>query len=279
MPNFKELDLPFEDTVMHCWEGGAGEKSIIFMHGSGAGAQTMSNFKAVLEPLSQRFRVLATDLIGYGQSGLRKREPYFDIDMWVRQLDVLLDRAGSRPAILVGHSLSGALVLKKAASGDKRVAGVVCTAPFGISYVVKPPAREWVLPTTTGELEAQVKQTVYDPSFVDREEIANRWATISQPGYREYFSKMFSERRQHYIDLTAVSTEDLRRIECPVLLMHGADDKSFTAADTSLPLSRQIANCDVAIFSKCGHSVALEKSREFIGLVETYFGSEIVADP
>src|SRR4051812_50088387 len=80
----EEFDIPFEDTKIHCWEGGAGFP-ILMLHGSGAGASTPGNWRRVIEPLAQSYRVLAADLVGVGLSGRKKEQPYFDVALWGRQ--------------------------------------------------------------------------------------------------------------------------------------------------------------------------------------------------
>src|SRR5580704_5079202 len=104
----REFDTPFEGTAIHYWRGGSG-KPIIFLHGSGAGVGTMSNFRKVLEPLSREFEIVAADLIGFGKSGRRLIQPYYDIKMWMRQAQHLMDFFPTSKIGLVGHSLSGSL--------------------------------------------------------------------------------------------------------------------------------------------------------------------------
>ena len=101
-----ESDLPFEGTTIHCWEGGTGFP-ILMLHGSGAGASTPGNWRRVIEPLAQNYRVLAADLIGFGLSGRKKEKPYFDVEMWLRQGQYLLERLGGPQVGIIGHSLSG----------------------------------------------------------------------------------------------------------------------------------------------------------------------------
>lgn len=269
MSALAEFDLPFEGTTMRCWDGGKG-LPIAFLHGSGAGAQTSSNFKRVLEPLARRYRVLATDLIGYGQSGLRPKGDPFDLEMWRRQLQVLINRAGSGPVVLVGHSLSGSIVLREAAS-NARVAGVVTTASFGIAYDVGPGGHNWTLPSTWEDLRQQTNRTVHTPSLIDKEEIDVRWSTISQPGYRDYFARMFPHNRQFYVNLAALSDEEFAAIRCPVVLMHGANDGSFGPDKTSLVMVKKIPGADALVLGRCGHSIALEHPDKFMGVIDTYF--------
>ena len=53
------------------------------LHGSGPGAGTIGNWRLVLEPLAARYRITATDLIGFGASGRKTEEPYFDLPLWL----------------------------------------------------------------------------------------------------------------------------------------------------------------------------------------------------
>lgn len=272
MQSLREFELPVADTTMHCWEGGQGP-ALLFFHGSGTGAQTSSNFKSVLGPLSRRYRVFAADLIGYGKSGLKKTEPFFDMATWGRQVTALIDHAGSKSVVLIGHSLSASFVLK-AAAVDARVQGVVATAPFGVTYPVPPDAKGWSFPESAAALRSQVERTVFDPRFIDDPEIELRWKTLTRPGYREYFARMYPEGRQHYLDITALSDEELAAIKCPVVLMHGANDISFGPEKTSLVLGKKIERADVIILGRCGHSVALEHPEKFIGVIDSFFAKD-----
>jgi len=271
MSGLREFQLPFEDILIHCWESPKRGPALLFFHGSGTGAQTSSNFKAVLAPLSERYRVLATDLVGYGQSGMRTREPFFDMEMWGRQVKALIDYSGEPSVVLVGHSLSASFVLK-AAAVDERVTGVIATSPFGVTYPVAPDLKGWSFPASPEALRTQAERTVFDRTKIDGDEVDLRWKTLNRPGYRDYFGRMYPNNRQYYLDLSALTDEELSAIRCPVVLMHGANDGSFGPDKTSLVLGKKIENADVIILNKCGHSIALEHPDKFIGIVDTYFG-------
>src|SRR5579871_4186989 len=159
-----EFDLPFEDTTIHCWEGGTGFP-VIMLHGSGAGASIPGNFKRVLEPLARRYHVLAADLVGFGLSGRKSVKPYFDVEMWIRQAQFLLRRRDGDVGI-IGHSLSGALALKLAAR-EARVTRVLTTGTMGSSFPCKPGARLWRYPPSRDLLREQTQVTVWDKSLID----------------------------------------------------------------------------------------------------------------
>lgn len=269
MSKLRETDTKFEDTHIHYWEGGSGAP-LILMHGSGTGASTLSNFRKVLEPLAGHFRVVAADLIGYGKSGRKTAEPYFDMAMWGRQLSHLIQMVDSPRIGLIGHSLSGALVLK-AAAAHAQVAAVVTTGTMGVATARRTASRGWVFPESKEQLLAQVRNTVFDETLIDDEEIERRLAILNAPGYREYFAKMYDGQQEAFIGASAVSEAELQAVKCPVVLMHGANDRSFSAEATSLHLSKSIPRSDVVVLGQCAHSVALEHPDKFLDVAIPFF--------
>ena len=113
-----DRDIEFEGHSVHIWKGGSGFP-VLMLHGSGPGAGTMGNWRFVLEPLAEKYHVLATDLIGFGESGRKSEEPYFDIALWRRQAQFMLDRLGDGPVGIIGHSLSASLALGLAAANER----------------------------------------------------------------------------------------------------------------------------------------------------------------
>lgn len=269
MKKLRENDTKFEGTHIHYWEGGSGAP-LILMHGSGTGASTLSNFRKVLEPLALHFHVLAADLIGYGLSGRKTTEPYFDMAMWGRQLSHLIKMVDSPRVGLIGHSLSGALVLKAAASHPE-VAAVVTTGTMGVATARRTASRGWVFPESKEQLLAQVQNTVFDKALIDDAEIERRMQVLNAPGYREYFTKMYDGQQEAFIGASAVTEAELQAIKCPVVFMHGANDRSFSAEATSLHLSKSIPQSDVLILGQCAHSVALEYPQKFLDVAIPFF--------
>ena len=263
-----EFDIPFEDTTVHCWEGGSGFP-ILMLHGSGAGASTPGNYRRVIEPLSRKYRILAADLVGFGLSGRKSAPPYFDMDMWVRQGRLLLSRLDAPAVGIVGHSLSGALALKLAAV-EPRVTRVLTTGTMGASFPCRPGTRLWRYPEGRDALRQGVETTVWNKRLIDDAEIDYRARILNAPGYRAYYESMFSGDKQHYIDASAVSEDELRNVQAEVLMMHGRQDVNFPPESTCLVLSRSL-HADVWLLDRCAHSVALEYPEKFLAGVDLLF--------
>jgi 2-hydroxymuconate-semialdehyde hydrolase len=261
----REFDTSFEGTNIHYWRGGSG-KPLIFLHGSGAGVGTMSNFRKVLDPLSRDFEIVAADLIGFGKSGRRVVQPYYDIEMWTRQVQHLMGFFPADKIGLIGHSLSGSIALKVACRNPK-VSGVLTTGTTGARSEEVKDGPRWTFPDGREQIRQQVERTLFNKSLAEEEEINNRLTVLSAPGYREYFEKMFSRERSFYLNEAALTSEELAGIECSVVLMHGANDASFKPAETSLLLAKGIPRADVVVLAECAHSVALEYPEKFIANV------------
>jgi len=266
-----EFDLAFEETTMHCWEGGAG-RPLILLHGSGAGCGTFSNFGAVIDDLCKSFHVFATDMVGYGRSGRRPAPPYFDVAMWVRQLLALINHVGEMEVGLVGHSLAGALALKVAAQ-DPRVSAVLTTGTMGTPMPDRAGSGSWNFPADRTVILAHIESTLYNKSLVPEGEVEERAKVLYAPGYREYFQSMFGDDRRVFFTESALTDDELGDVSCPVLLMHGWNDTFVSPEESSLPLSKRIPQSDVMILGKCGHSVALEYPDKFNAAVIQLFGT------
>jgi 2-hydroxymuconate-semialdehyde hydrolase len=216
---------------------------------------------------------VAADLVGFGKSGRLQSPPYYDIFTWLREVQFLMNLFPSQKTGLIGHSLSGSLVLK-AAVRNPQVLGVVTTGTMGCRSQELGGGPRWTFPDTRERIRQQIERTLFDKSLATEEEVSNRFAVLSSPGYRDYFESMFSQERSYYVDEAALTDEELANINCPALLMHGAQDASFKPEESSLRLARGMPNADVLVLARCAHSVALEYPEKFIANVRLLFSQE-----
>jgi pimeloyl-ACP methyl ester carboxylesterase len=99
---------------------GKGDTTLLFVHGwcinKGYWADQAAYF-------SKRYRVIAIDLPGYGQSG--KNRKAWDVNTFATDVNAVIDQLKLKNVILVGHSMSGTIVLQAAINQPGKVIGLV----------------------------------------------------------------------------------------------------------------------------------------------------------
>jgi pimeloyl-ACP methyl ester carboxylesterase len=81
--------------------------AIVLTHGAGA---NRTSWYYVIRALSERYRVIVWDMPGLGHSQKPRRGDY-SLERHAQDLDAVLGVAGGQPAVLVGHSMGGMVVL------------------------------------------------------------------------------------------------------------------------------------------------------------------------
>ena len=266
-----ERDITVEGHRVHIWEGGEGFP-ILMLHGSGPGAGTIGNWRLVLEPLAARYRILATDLIGFGASGRKEQEPYFDLPLWRRHVQAVLDLLPAGDVGVIGHSLSASLALGLAID-NPRVTKVMTTGAMGARAKVN---REteicWRFPETRKELREAAEILVHDPSVITDAFLDARMAILHDGEYGPYFRSMFAGDKQRFIDEAVLAPEKLAALTCDVMMLHGRDDRPFPYEENTRVLARQIRKADTFVIAECGHSPALEHPDKLLTAAHMLFG-------
>jgi 2-hydroxymuconate-semialdehyde hydrolase len=270
MLSLAQHDVEFEGYRLRTFQGGTG-RPLLLLHGTGPGTSTAGNFARIIDRLSERYSVLAADLIGFGFSDRKKDLPYFDFELWSRQAQFLLDLLPGNDVCVFGHSLSGALALKLAIEND-RVTRVLTTGTLGTRFPInKSLELTWTYPDSREAVIETTKALVYDRSIITESFLDNRMELLQTPGYKEYFGKMFEVDHQFLIDSACLGEELLNGISADVLMMHGREDRPVPANQTSLVLGGMIRNCDVTVIGQCGHSPSMEHPEKVLSAAMQLF--------
>lgn len=247
------------------WLRGSGSP-ILALHGVGPGTTGFVNFAPLLEMLTASWEVHLVDLIGFGRSGRKLREPYFDIELWLRQAAQLLQRFEPGCATLLGNSVGGALALKLAARSSLR--GVIAIAAPAERYPIPPALRRfWSLPETLAELADMMRPMTAAQAQPPAALVAARFACFDEPGYRDYFGRMLAGPQQILLDGAVLTDAEAQTIHAPILLIHGREDRAVPASLTALPLAERLPTADLVLLASCGHNVLAERSEAAVGLV------------
>jgi pimeloyl-ACP methyl ester carboxylesterase len=129
---------------------GQGTPALVFVHGWSC---DRTYWEGQLHPLSLRFRVVAVDLAGHGESGLARGK--WTIRAFGEDVAAVVDKLELGRVILIGHSMGGDVILEAARRLPGRVAGLVWVDTY----------RELGTPVANEELEAF--WAPFDADFVE----------------------------------------------------------------------------------------------------------------
>lgn len=241
--------------------------AVLLLHGSGPGVSAEANWVRTLPALSGQFRVVAPDLMGFGQSP-RPDGAAYEGTTWIEQAVGLLDALGISQCSVIGNSFGGALSLGMSLLHPHRVTRQVLMGPGGVAFTATPALeRAWgYAGTTEAEMHELLVSFVYDASLVTDDIVTARHAAAMRPGILDEYAKMFPPPAQQRIDSGALSVEQLQSITQDTLVIHGRDDR-IVPLTVGVDLVRSIPNAQLHVFGKCGHWVQFEQADRFNRLV------------
>jgi non-heme chloroperoxidase len=204
---------------------------IVFSHGWPLSADDWDN--QMLFFLSKGYRVIAHDRRGHGRS--TQTADGHDMDHYADDLAAVTAHLDLKNAIHVGHSTGGGEVVHYLARhGESRVskAAIISAVP---PFMLKTPANPLGLPKEVfDDLQAQLaanRSEFYRALPAGPFYGYNRpGAKASEPIIENWWRQgMMGGAKAHYDGIVAFSqtdfTEDLKKINVPVLVMHSEDDQ------------------------------------------------------
>lgn len=251
--------------LTHYHEDGEGTP-VVFLHGSGSGVSAAANWWLNLPELSGHCRTIAIDLLGFGQT-VEAPGSEFGIKAWVEHVVRVLDTLGIEKTWLVGNSLGGWVAFQFAIDHPERLAGIISMGTGGAPRT-KALASHAKPKMTPDGIRAALLDFVVDPSLVSEELVTSRYAAAAREGATERFRAVIAARDIDRETLP-LDFDVLSRLEIPVLLIHGREDKVIPMS-RSLQLVEVIPNADLHLFSQCGHWSQVERAQDFNVVVASY---------
>lgn len=252
--------------LTHYHEAGEGE-AILLLHGSGTGVSAAANWWNNLATFGEFGRAIAIDSIGYGQTVVAEGTEY-GIRAWVDHAIRVLDALGIDKTWIVGNSLGGWVALQLAIDYPERVHGIVSMGTGGAKKTAALAGH--AKPTLTEEgIRDGLKLFVVDESLITDELVAVRYeAAVNDTANDRLFDVVTArdrDREEFPLDFDA-----LAKLDIPVLLIHGVQDKVIPVSRT-WDLVQTIPHADAHLFSQCGHWSQVEKADEFNAVISDWF--------
>ncbi|HEX8091495.1 MAG TPA: alpha/beta hydrolase [Blastocatellia bacterium] len=254
---------------IHYLEAGSGP-AVILLHGLGG---DVSNWFATIGPLSEKYRVIVPDQIGFGRSD--KPMINYRVGTLVDFLDALYKELKIERATLVGNSLGGWTAAAYALAHPDKVERLVLVdaAGFALTGDVNPRALNGLSPSTLEGSKQLLAQIFYNKQMFGSDAAAGLMLTrrmMAGDGYTI----------QRFID-SIVNGEDvldkrLSAIKQPTLIIWGREDL-LTPLAMGERFKKEINGSELLVIEKCGHVPQLEKSVEFNAALMKFIGGDMAS--
>ncbi|MGQ9613143.1 MAG: alpha/beta fold hydrolase [Chloroflexus sp.] len=259
----------------------------ILIHGWSSSSFAMS---PLIPLLSRRFRCIAVDLPGYGESPpLRERAT---IGRYAQIIGRLITGLSEHPAVLVGHSMGGMISATLALQIPQLVDRMVLLCPtisgrlsFWINTFVSPITMLERFPLFSRLLALLEPSMLYvtdslmkPASFAERSAISEAdylrlRADARRPGQGRVRAECFVAMRNQ--DLSG----RLRELETPALVIWGAEDNTVPLRDTGV-IADEWRSADLRIVPKAGHWPHFEMPDVTLRYIASYLGlPSIIGEP
>ena len=216
-------------------------------------------WQAQMDAFKFTHRVIAPDLRGFGESDAPSGR--ITMDEFADDLRALLERLGTGPVVLAGHSMGGYVALAFARQSPWLLKGLALVATrAGADTPEGAAARR----ATVEKVRVQGTQVVVDAMAPKMLAPSNRDPVMAQ-AVRGFMAPLKVEGGIGALLGMAErpdSTALLAGLSMPVLAITGKDDALIPASESER-MAQRIPNCRLEILPDAGHLVAYEKPGAF----------------
>lgn len=222
-------------------------KLLLYLHGAGGNGHFGHK---MLDFLSTKHSPLSLDYPGHGRSS--GTESLKSITAYSDFVYAFWKKLGVRPAVLIGHSMGGAIALDLAARHPEMVDGLVLTCTAAKFNIPEERLNTW----------KQVMQGRAGQPFTKDSCSPATPMNIVQEGWMEQIK---TDPRVRYGDLAACrefdGTAKLGQIRKPTLVLAGQDDMTTPVAQSE-QLRESIPGAKLTVIPQAGHWLPIEKPQE-----------------
>ncbi|MER3427547.1 MAG: 2-hydroxy-6-oxo-2-4-heptadienoate hydrolase [Pyrinomonas sp.] len=236
---------------------------IILLHGLGGDA---NGWSATLPALASKYRVIALDQIGFGQSD----KPFlqYRVATYVDFLDGFMRALKIERAALVGNSLGGWIAAAYALAHPQKVTKLVLVDAAGFAIPAEVNVRSLLFPATREGVRQLAGLIFYNRELFTSDaavDLLFAQRIVNNDGYAIEKLTESIARNEDVLD------GKLGAIKQPTLIVWGREDK-LTPLLFAERFKREIPQAQLVIIERCGHVPQIEKPVEFNAALMKFLG-------
>jgi pimeloyl-ACP methyl ester carboxylesterase len=277
MTELKFIDIHGERIAYY--DEGRGEV-LLLIHGMAGSSQS---WRELIPRLAERYRVIAPDLLGHGQSAKPRTD--YSLGAFAVGLRDLLDELGVASATVVGHSLGGGIAMQFLYQHPDYCRRLVLISSGGLGpdvglilRLLSAPGAELfmpiIAPTPVLRVGNSVKSWLTSMGLRSPRgaEIWNAYSSFADRATRDSFLRTL----RSVVDYRGQSVSALNRLklksDLPTLAIWGEDD-TIIPVDHAYAALEARPDCHLEVMPGVGHFAHVEAPYEVFRLIDEFISS------
>lgn len=254
---------------------GRGDRTVLLIHGNSAG---IHHWELVLGSLSQRYRCVALDLPGWGDSDKPRID--YTIPFYAKTLVQFLDKIGVDQADVVASSMGGQTAMEVALRFPQRIRRLVLADPGGlwnrsgkiVAILLSPFLNENIFQKVGRPWQEYfIRHHAFcDSSSPACSELVKKQTALLHSKEYPAFAYTLTNSLKHLLRHGLKS--EIGKIQHPTLIIWGRQDRLIPWT-FGWQASWKIPNAQVKVFDLCGHLPMLEIPDRFVTTVVNFLES------
>lgn len=237
---------------------GKGETTIILVHGW---SNTRSIWDAQVSHFSEKYRVIAVDLPGFGKSGNNRSE--WTIASYGEDISTIIQQLNLKKVVLVGFSLGAPIVIEAANKVPDHVIGVVLVDDLQeVEMQIPPPMAHYLDSVMMDLINNPTKEKLVGGGFFKKNvdsayhRVVSFLEGASHIGWRESLAGYIKWQNEH-------CTNSIKAVKSPIIAINS------DLQPTNVEAFRKYApTFKVKIVGDVGHLIMWDNTEEFNRLLE-----------
>jgi pimeloyl-ACP methyl ester carboxylesterase/putative sterol carrier protein len=272
--DLKHVEIRAGNLVLSAFDVGEGPP-VVLLHGLGG---TKLSWMPLLQPLAERYRVVAPDLPGHGESG--KPRASYGPRFYAGVVRRLLDEVGAGQAVLVGNSLGGRVALEVAVRAPGRVLGLILLSPAVAGLPFPYYARLLrLVPTELGALPVLMRRRLVHRGISQLFGQPGRLPRNAYTAGVDEFIRVYRSGRARVALLASIRGlmrdrsdrfwDSVRQVGAPTLILHGERDR-LVPIRLGQVLASSMPRAELVVLPDVGHVPQFEVPEMTAGLVRSF---------